>query len=197
MREVLETSREVEYFTRQGLRTLTGLDEEFWAFCVFKELLDNALDAINELSLKHIDVCVEDGELAIYDSGGGIQEAVIDNIFDFKKYVSSKRDFRTPTRGFQGNALKTIIGICYLEGYELYFLTNGKQISYTLNSAKINVGIVDFKKKISSVSDNKNGVIVKGVQFDVERVKETIWTYYLCNPDVNFTVNDSKWEAIK
>ena len=204
MREILETSREVEYFNRLGLRTLTGLDERQWDSCIFKESIDNALDAINESECKEIHVSITNGLLTLIDSGSGLPENILDDIFSFTKYVSSKRDFRTPTRGFQGNALKTIIGICYLEGYELSFIVDGKQISYKPNEAQIKAGIVSFDKKIRSTSLEGGGVIINGVEFDIDKIKDSLWTYYLCNPDVNFKLAHNslkpygviRWDAV-
>src|SRR3990172_5079144 len=111
MREVLEVSRDTEYFTEDGLRTSTGLDSDRWDFAIFKELLDNSLDAVNELDKKCIGIMVSRNTLTIVDNGSGLSEEVLDRIFDFSKYVSSKRFIKSPSRGFQGNALKTVIGI--------------------------------------------------------------------------------------
>lgn len=44
------TQRSVEYFSSDGLRTLTGLDKSRWERAVVKELLDNALDALDRPS---------------------------------------------------------------------------------------------------------------------------------------------------
>ena len=52
MREILESSRVAEYFSFEGLRTLTGLPESRWHYAILKELIDNALDAIDELDEK-------------------------------------------------------------------------------------------------------------------------------------------------
>jgi hypothetical protein len=56
VKEVLESSRAAEYFTNEGLRTLTGLPESLWLFAVLKELVDNALDAIDTLGIKRVDL---------------------------------------------------------------------------------------------------------------------------------------------
>ena len=36
----------VNYFTEDGLIKNTGISKEYWDFVIFKELVDNALDAI-------------------------------------------------------------------------------------------------------------------------------------------------------
>ena len=196
VREVLETSRQVEYFNTDGLRTLTGLDEKLWDFAILKELLDNALDAINEITNKRVSVRYENDKLTIYDSGSGIPEQVLDTIFDFEKYVSSKRFFKTPTRGFQGNALKTVIAICYLNHYKLNFSMRGKLISYKLNESKIKAGICEFKKQKKEVKKRRSGVIIKGIKLDKYKILDTIWTYHLCNPDVTFKLNNRVFKSV-
>lgn len=196
MREVLETTRQTEYFTREGLRTLTGLDEALWDYAIFKELVDNALDAVDELREKSVEIKLKNNSLEIYDNGPGISERVLDSIIDFNLYVSSKRHYRSATRGFQGNALKTIFGICHINDLRLEFITSGKRITYTLNQNKFNAGIVEFGKNVEDVGEHKNGVKVSGGEFSKELIWPAIWTYYLCNPDVTFVRNREKLPAI-
>lgn len=197
MRETLSTTRASEYFTHDGLRTLTGLPEPQWSFAVFKELLDNALDAINELSAKEIVLQRSDDRFELCDSGTGIPEDVLDGIFDFNQYISSKRDFRTPTRGFQGNALKTVIAICHLNGWKLSFLAGGKLISYHLNSVKLNAGIVEFTKSSGTSSATyQSGIIIDGFQLSGNTIADAVAIYYLSNPDVTFRLNDREWPAV-
>lgn len=196
MREILEIKREAEYFTPEGLRTLTGLPQDKWEFAILKECLDNSLDAINELPGKEIVIETGEDYLAVYDSGPGIPEDVLDRIFDFSVYVSSKRDFRTPTRGFQGNALKTVIAICHLKNMDLLFFSNNTQFSYKINKMKLMAGIVEFEKEKQHVAGAKNGIKVTGINLNDEEVKATAWAYRLCNPDVTFRLNSTVYEAV-
>ena len=83
---------------------------------VLKELLDNALDAaeaagrppVIDLTIQHD---ADDIRLTVADSGNGIPPAVVEKILDFRTRTSDKAAYRSPTRGAQGNALKTVIGI--------------------------------------------------------------------------------------
>jgi hypothetical protein len=43
-----------DYFTEKGLRTSTGLPKERWNAVLFKELLENSLDALKEESQREI-----------------------------------------------------------------------------------------------------------------------------------------------
>lgn len=192
MREELITKRNIEYFSTSSLQTLTGLTVERWDNAVIKELLDNALDALDRagISDKTIKISSNDNSFFICDNAGGIPEQVIDNIYNFDIYTSSKRDYRTATRGAQGNALKTIIGICYLKGYELSFVSKeGRLISNKVNKTKLDAGILDIEKGISA-SSNDAGVYIDNIRIDAERLYDMVWAYSVCNPDVTFEIND-------
>lgn len=53
--------------------------------------------------------------LGIYDNGTGIKKKIVRDIYDFGNYVSQNRNYITASRGKQGNGLKTIISICYIQ----------------------------------------------------------------------------------
>lgn len=198
MREIIETKRDSEYFTAEGLRTLTGLTENMWHYAIFKELLDNALDALDTVIEKSVVVNVSDEALDILDSGGGIPEAILDSIHDYSIYASDKREFRTPTRGYQGNALKTVIAICYLKGYDLEYLHSGRAYTYTLDKLKLQGGIIEFHKNIQTVDvkEGYGGVRITGAGYDLNKVESWLNEYRSCNPDVEFTLNDQVFPAL-
>ena len=50
------------------------------------------------------------------DNGAGITPATVAGLCDFTMLVSDKARYRGPTRGAQGNALKTLLGIPYALG---------------------------------------------------------------------------------
>ena len=105
-----------DYFSEDELIKKTGIVKSSWDFVILKELIDNALDAIEPLSHKKIsiDYTMLDKRLNIFDNGSGISIDTIKKIYDFSMYVSRNRHFVTPSRGKQGNGLKTIISICYI-----------------------------------------------------------------------------------
>jgi DNA topoisomerase VI subunit B len=127
--DILTEARGVEYFN--NLYALIGLSPDRWEEVIVKELLDNALDAVDQLGTKDISITCDGATFAVCDNAGGIPEDILDNIYDFNLYVSSKRHVRTVSRGAQGNALKTIIALCFKRNLNLYFVTNGKKITYT------------------------------------------------------------------
>jgi DNA topoisomerase VI subunit B len=82
---------------------------------VAKELIDNALDACEEAEVAPvISVSVEAGAIVVEDNGDGIADDTIGSILDYTSRVSSREAYVSPTRGAQGNALKTILAMGYV-----------------------------------------------------------------------------------
>lgn len=95
----------VDYFTEDGLIKQIGLTKDYWDKVIIKEIIDNALDAIEPLNCKAVNIVQNESSLGIYDNGNGIREISVDFIEVGK----------TEKRGIE---------IC---GYDLY------QISYYKN----------------------------------------------------------------
>jgi DNA topoisomerase VI subunit B len=142
----VSTLRAAEYFSVQTLQTLTGQARSSFLNVIIKELLDNALDAA-EMAGRAPQVELDariDGEsvtVSITDNGVGIKSELVKQIFlDFSTHTSDKAIYRTPTRGAQGNALKTVMGIPYALGgeYPIVVETRGKRhiLRAWLDSAK-------------------------------------------------------------
>lgn len=115
-REHFSIDRSAEYFSVSELQSQTGHSLCEFAFVVFKELVDNALDAAesaNRWPHVAIDWQAADGflDIMISDNGLGIPADVIERILDFGTRTSDKAAYVAPTRGQQGNALKTLLGI--------------------------------------------------------------------------------------
>jgi DNA topoisomerase VI subunit B len=115
-RETFATPRAAEFFELRHLQAQTGQPAEEFAEVVVKELVDNALDAAETAGVPPdvaIDVADQNDHLQITvsDNGPGMPPELIAKVLDFSVLVSDKAAYRSPTRGLQGNALKTIIGI--------------------------------------------------------------------------------------
>jgi hypothetical protein len=122
-RTAFDMSRAAEYFSVPELQTLTGQPRSRFVSVVIKELMDNAIDACETESvapLVHVswipDAATELAQLTVQDNGGGIPRALVRRIFNFDTRTSDKAAYRSPTRGAQGNALKTVLGIPYALG---------------------------------------------------------------------------------
>lgn len=114
-RETFKTSRLLEYFSEKELTLQTGHEPERWPEVVAKELIDNSLDACEEADvLPEIAVTVTENTISVQDNGPGLPPGVIEDILDFSVRASSKDAYISPTRGVQGNALKTVMAIPYV-----------------------------------------------------------------------------------
>src|SRR5215208_2601805 len=126
-RTTFSASRAAEYFDARQLSTLTGTPVSDFANVVLKELVDNSLDACEtagvapKVGIEVTQRLTEDGtpggtRIRVEDNGPGIPSEVVRRVIDYDVRVSDKAAYRSPTRGAQGNALKTVIGIPYALG---------------------------------------------------------------------------------
>ena len=108
-------SRLMEFCTRRELVNQTGHDVYEWPLVVLKELVDNALDAAEEAEIAPvISIAVNGRSIIVEDNGPGIPAKTIDGVLDYSIRVSSREAYCSPTRGAQGNALKTILPMAYV-----------------------------------------------------------------------------------
>jgi len=77
--------------------------------------MDNALVACEEAEVAPvIEVTVGPGSITIQDNADGFAADTIDSILDYSIRVSSREAYVSPTRGAQGNALKTILAMGFV-----------------------------------------------------------------------------------
>ncbi len=118
-RVTAEISRASEFFSVDELTKQTGQPVDMFAAVVIKELMDNALDAAETAGRDPqiaLTVCNKDGsiQIRVEDNGNGIRHEVLNRIVSsFDCRISDKAIYRAPSRGSQGNAFKTLIGIPY------------------------------------------------------------------------------------
>lgn len=120
-RTTFEKSRTADYFDVATLQKETGQPRSNFATVAFKEIVDNALDACETAGVAPeigIDVDEKDEtiRLTVSDNGGGLASETVQKMLDFNIRVSDKAAYRSPTRGAQGNALKTVVGIPHALG---------------------------------------------------------------------------------
>jgi len=115
-RTTFETSRASEYFNVRELQAQTGQPRERFMTVALKELIDNALDAGEIAGIAPI-IQIEIAEtpplvrMTVADNGTGIAPETVRRILNFQTRTSDKAAYRSPTRGAQGNALKTVLGM--------------------------------------------------------------------------------------
>jgi DNA topoisomerase VI subunit B len=114
-REIFKTSRLLEFCSEKELVNQTGHAVDQWPLVILKELVDNAIDACEEADIAPvIEVTVRDGTIRLSDNGPGIGPKTVKDITDYSTRTSSREAYVSPTRGAQGNALKTILAMPFI-----------------------------------------------------------------------------------
>jgi DNA topoisomerase VI subunit B len=105
----------MEFCTRRELVNVTGHDVHDWPLVVFKEAIDNAMDAAEEHEIAPIiSVDVNGTTITVEDNAGGIPAKTVKRILDYTKRTSSREAYVSPSRGAQGNALSSILPMSYV-----------------------------------------------------------------------------------
>jgi DNA topoisomerase VI subunit B len=113
-RVAFETSRLMEFCSLRELTNQVGHEPHRWPAVVIKELTDNALDAAEESDIAPvIQIDVTGDTIVIADNGPGILDKTISGVIDYATRTSNKEVYASPTRGAQGNALKTILAMAF------------------------------------------------------------------------------------
>jgi DNA topoisomerase VI subunit B len=160
--------RAAEYFSEDELRIMTGQHPDDFGTVVLKELLDNAIDATEHAdALKAYDATettplVQIGwdadpdarcaTLTVADNGVGIPPETVMSILDFATRTSDKALYRSPTRGAQGNAAKTILGIPYALGLRAPVVIEARGVRHTIAVAVDPSGTVHVDPTVQQVA---------------------------------------------
>lgn len=111
-RTTFKTSRLLDFCSRKELIAQTGHEPEAWLLVMLKELIDNALDSCEDKGITPvINVVVKKDGIIVSDNGPGIPRETVVGVLDFAHRISSREAYVSPTRGAQGNALKTIVAM--------------------------------------------------------------------------------------
>src|SRR5262245_22937409 len=114
-RETFRTSRLLDFCNEKELVAQTGHRPEQWPLVVLKELLDNALDACEEAGIApEVAIAVDKTGITVADNGPGLPAETGKGVLDFTVRVSRREAYVSPTRGAQGNALKTIVAMPFV-----------------------------------------------------------------------------------
>jgi DNA topoisomerase VI subunit B len=108
--------RAAEFVSKDELAKLIGHAPDKWLEVVLKELVDNALDDAEERGLApfvEVTVNTEDCTIIVADQGSGIDPKTVAALTDLSVRVSSRAAYIAPSRGAQGNAWQTLVGVPY------------------------------------------------------------------------------------
>jgi DNA topoisomerase VI subunit B len=165
-RTTFEASRAAEYFDARQLSALAGVPASAFASVVLKELIDNALDAcetVGAVPAVEVEAHYEDGaiSLTVSDNGPGLPPEVVRRVLDYNVRVSDKAAYRSPTRGAQGNALKTIIGIPYALGVREPIVISARGVRHTITPSIDPAGNVRISHEERNVQPSDSGTTVE------------------------------------
>ncbi|MEM3553633.1 MAG: ATP-binding protein [Candidatus Bathyarchaeia archaeon] len=198
--DLLEVPRDQDYFSEKGIGELIGFRSDDWPLVVIKELIDNALDSVDEAGGERtVRVTTSSSGLSVNDSGPGLTQETLKLVYDFTKYTSSKF-FRTVSRGQLGHGLKVVIGICFLKGWNLFFVTKDRiKLSYAPDKALVELGLGDrcFRESREPTPLDP-GVYIEGKLDFVSlfRIDSLIDHYKILNPHVKFIHNGTVTEPL-
>ena len=82
-RTTFRTSRLMEFCSEKELRAQTGHPPAEWPLVIIKELVDNSIDACEEVSITpEITVTMDEGGITVSDNGAGLPEGDEEKVFD-------------------------------------------------------------------------------------------------------------------
>jgi hypothetical protein len=196
-------SRTRENFTENGLTSLTGQPSQNWGRYVVKELVDNALEAVEGTESPVVTVRLRRvgrgsrswiRRVEVEDNGPGIDGDTLRQIADVEAFGGTKRHYALPTRGTQGNALMTVIGIQSLaDGGPLQIETRGTEYALPVDESVVDaVPAVRVEKRGPSDTE---GTAVR-VEFGEsgtrwargDSIYRTLYGFSALNPHVQFEV---------
>jgi DNA topoisomerase VI subunit B len=206
-REMGEISRSSEFFSVSELEAQTGQPKENFASVALKELLDNAIDASESASDRprvSLDIAMNDEilHMVVRDNGPGLRSRDINRIKDFDVRVSDKLNYRSPSRGQQGNALKTILGMPYALGSREPVRIISRGIEHTIYASPDPLGQVravhDKREVDSSIGTTVALILPRHPATDKFNPEWWARAYALANPHVlvNFCCFDEDPDAI-
>jgi hypothetical protein len=206
-RVAFTTSRLMEFCTEKELVAQTGHESYEWPRVVVKELVDNGIDACEDAEVAPvIKVTITTSKskptrIVIEDNGPGIPTDTITGILDYDIRVSSREAYISPTRGRQGNALKTILPMAYVLGGtinkgETWIEARGQkhQIRFTINQIK-QEPIVNNTRTRSPVTTGTRVTVfwpdIDEARIDADEIKNLLTEFIWVNPHLTlrFTVD--------
>lgn len=97
------TSRLLDFCSRKELIAQTGHREEEWPLVALKELVDNALDACEDVGIAPmVTVTADDDGIEVSDNGPGLPAETLEGVLYFSVRVSSREAYVAPTAGPRG-----------------------------------------------------------------------------------------------
>ena len=150
-RQTFELSRMMEFFTEEELRAQMGVSRWQWPVALIKELVDNSLDACESNNIApEIRVELQEDAIIVTDNGPGLPLSTLEKSLDYSMRASDKLGYVSPSRGQQGNALKTAWAAAFVATGEgratVETASFGREVAVTMDPA--------FREKLSQFTAN-------------------------------------------
>jgi Histidine kinase-, DNA gyrase B-, and HSP90-like ATPase len=193
-RRTFSVGRAADFLEARALVSQTGQPLHRFGDVVIKELLDNALDACESAGVQpEITVTVETSEdvcrVTVADNGIGIPPDVVTRILDYSTLTSDKALYRSPTRGAQGNALKTVIGIRHALGVADPVVIEARGVRHVITAGLDAAGNADVRHlRETSLRAEGTSVSVPLPEDMIPDAGEWVRGYALVNPHASFTL---------
>jgi 5S rRNA maturation endonuclease (ribonuclease M5) len=193
-RRTFSVGRAADFLEARALVSQTGQPVHRFGDVVVKELLDNALDACETAGVQaEITVTVETGgevqRVTVADNGSGIPPDVVARILDYSTLTSDKALYRSPCRGAQGNALKTIIGIRHALGVAGPVVIDALGARHVIAVGLDAAGNADVAYALEDAPRTEGTSVSVPLPASMAlSAREWVRGYALVNPHVSFTV---------
>ena len=204
----------MDYVKSKGIKTRTGVEEEDFGIFVLKELIDNAIDFIED----HVSAFLRKDEtpiikviidqinsitkIRVINSNAEIDvfsKDLVRQIFKFTKFYSSKRNRYQISRGALGDALKEVLCVPYAlaDKKEIENWNHGLEITTDNKNFNIRIGIDKIRQKIKpdikikKVNNNNNQKFTEisislPEILDYSLVDQYLFQYSILNPHMEF-----------
>lgn len=163
VRTAFKTSRFLDFAGKRELVAQVGHEIDDWPLVILKELVDNSIDSAEEhetAPVIEVEVSTDRNEIIIADNGAGIPVKTIKDVLDFNARASSREAYVSPTRGAQGNAMKTIVCMPFALS-DAETSRRGETIIETRGTAHRIGFAIDPVRQIPRISHNTDRSIVK------------------------------------
>ncbi len=182
--------RAKEYFEPDELTLATGVSRSRFPEAILKELVDNALDEAEKTGSPVVEIT--GSPLTVKDNGPGVDlNELLSKVLDFNVRASSKLAWKRPTRGYLGNALKTIFGMVHVLAPDkpVVFESRGQRVAVTIRP--LSTGEIRINPVLETVPERPGftatvPVSVSGMFY------ETLIATILFNPGASF-----KWDGFE
>jgi hypothetical protein len=210
-RVAFATSRLADYCNEKELVAQTGHESHHWPRVITKELVDNGLDECEEAEVAPVlEVTITTGKhgkptrIVVEDNGRGIPSTTVSGIINYAIRISSREAYISPTRGRQGNALKTILPMSFIVGGKVKGETwiEARGVKHRLVFSVNQIRQEPFVKDIRSRSRMRTGTRVTVFwphdhQVDSVEIAQLLKAYIWCNPHLTLRFHADGKEIIR